>query len=157
MAYAIQAGIQVSLDGTTWYKLTDHNRSEIEIKPSLIEKAQRMADGSMRKYVITTKNTISTSWEMLPSKQTLAVDGNYASAWLQAFYNANSGLPVYVKVITSKDDNATFAGYPLESTFGTSLTKSTTYITFITDFSLTTKYRTKNADFVSMSIEFTEI
>ena len=50
MAYALQSGIHVSINGTNWYKLTDHNRREIEITPTLIEKESRMANGSLRKF-----------------------------------------------------------------------------------------------------------
>ena len=31
MTYAIAQGIEVSLDGNTWYSLTDHNRQPIDI------------------------------------------------------------------------------------------------------------------------------
>ena len=55
MAYSINSGIQISLDGVTYYSLTDHNRAEIDVTPSLIEHSARMANGRMRKYVIATK------------------------------------------------------------------------------------------------------
>jgi hypothetical protein len=59
MAYLIDAGIQVSLNGTTWYKLTDHNREPIGFSTELIETQSRMANGKMRKYVVAQKNNIS--------------------------------------------------------------------------------------------------
>ena len=65
MAYSINAGISISLDGSTWYKLTDHNRDPIDVSPNIIEHANRMANGRMRKYVIATKKTIATSWTNL--------------------------------------------------------------------------------------------
>ena len=37
MAYLLESGIQVSLNNTTWYKLTDHNRQPIDISPELIK------------------------------------------------------------------------------------------------------------------------
>jgi hypothetical protein len=157
MAYSIQAGIQVSLDGTTWYKLTDHNRKEIQVNPTLIEKSQRMSNGTMRKYVIAKKNVISTSWEMIPSKTSLTVDGNYSSAWMDAFYSANSGVPVYLKLVSSSDTVPAKGVAPNDSTFKTSLTNSKTYTVFITQFSSTTTHRNINSDYVNMNIEFTEI
>jgi len=163
MAYSIAAGIQISLDGSTWYQLTDHNRKEIQANPTLIEKSQRMANGTMRKYVIAKKQVISTSWEMIPSKSSLTVDYDainrkgLSSAWVESFYNANAGLPIYVKLVASKDTAATFGGYPSDTTFGTAFTQSTTYTTFITKFSVTIKHRNTNTDYVNMDIEFTEI
>ena len=52
---------------TKWYELTDHNRSEISITPILIEKEARMANGTLRKFVVSKKDIISTSWSFLPS------------------------------------------------------------------------------------------
>ena len=55
MAYQIAQGVQVSIDGSNWYALTDHNRQPISITYNLVEQADRMADGTMRKYVIARK------------------------------------------------------------------------------------------------------
>jgi hypothetical protein len=156
MSYTIQAGIHISLDNSTWYKITDHNRSPISIKPSLIEKVDRMANGTMRKYVVSKKDTVSASWTMLPSKSSLTVDKNKSSAWLEAFYYANAGLPVYIKVIEAKETVPTINTAPTELSV-TSVTTSKTYYAFITNFSKTIKYRNTIADFVDMEIEFTEI
>lgn len=109
MAYLIQSGLHLSIDGVTWYKLTDHNRDAIDIKPELIESQSRMANGKMRKYVIAQKNKISTSWKYVPSVTSLVIDGqsqnadiNYAAGWIESFYKANAGIPIYVKVISSE-------------------------------------------------------
>lgn len=48
--------------------LSDHNRSPIDFKPTRIEKRERMINGRMRSYHIADKLTISTSWQMLPSR-----------------------------------------------------------------------------------------
>jgi hypothetical protein len=48
--------------------LSDHSRSEIDVKPERIENRKRMINGTMRSYHIADKNTYSTSWEMLPSR-----------------------------------------------------------------------------------------
>lgn len=48
--------------------LSDDNRSPIDFKPERIENRKRMANGRMRSYHIADKLTISTSWEMLPSR-----------------------------------------------------------------------------------------
>ena len=157
MAYAIESGIHVSLDNSTWYKLTDHNRSEIQFSPEVIEKSSRMANGTMRKYVIAKKNVISTSWNRVPSQTTYTVDQNKSSEWIEAFYNANVGMPIYVKITRAKQTTPSTGAVPSESTRTTSLNSTTTYQAFITGFSSTVVWRTPDRDFVDMTIEFTEI
>jgi hypothetical protein len=168
MTYKIQAGIQVSLNGSTWYKLTDHNRDPIQIDVELIESSSRMANGSMRKYVIAKKYKISTGWNFIPTKTTETADGNYGAAWMESFYKANAGVPIYVKVIESKLDVEPSAGsVPSESghNFKTAATEATvtdatgfrTYSAYITSFSKTLSKRTPVADYVDIKIEFTEI
>jgi hypothetical protein len=48
--------------------LSDHNRSAVDISTERIEQRQRMANGTMRSYHIADKLSISTSWDMLPSR-----------------------------------------------------------------------------------------
>ena len=168
MAYAIQAGIQVSLNGTTWYKLTDHNREPIQTDIELIESQSRMANGSLRKYIVAKKHKVSTSWTFLPTKTAETADGNYGAAWIESFYNANSGIPIYLKIVESvlEADPATGA-VPDESgdKFKTAATESSvtnatgskTYSVFITNFSKTISKRSRIADYVDIDIEFTEI
>jgi hypothetical protein len=48
--------------------LSDHNRKDISFKTQRIEKRERMINGRMRSYHIADKMTISTSWDMLPSR-----------------------------------------------------------------------------------------
>ena len=168
MTYKIQAGIQVSLNGSTWYKLTDHNREPIQIDVEIIESSSRMANGAMRKYVVAKKHKVSTSWSFLPTKTTETADGNFGAAWMESFYNANAGIPIYVKVIESKlNADPAVGAIPDESgnNFKTAQTElstinatgSRTYSVFITSFSKTLSKRTPVADYVDVSIEFTEI
>jgi hypothetical protein len=168
MVYKIQAGIQVSLNGSTWYKLTDHNREPIQIDVDLIESSSRMANGAMRKYVVAKKHNISTSWTFLPTKTAETADGNKGAAWMESFYNANAGIPIYVKVIESKlnadpalgaipDESGTNFKTAYTETSTTNATGSRTYSVFITSFSKTLSKRTSVADYVDISIEFTEI
>ena len=159
MAYPISAGIEVSINGTTWYKITDHNRQPIEINPELIESANRMANGKMRKYVIAKKDTISTNWSYVPTKPSEIVDGNYGPAWLESFYKSNVGIPIQVKIISSEiDPDAATGSVPSNTNFKSALTGSKIYTAvFITSFSKTIIHRTRMCDYVDMSIEFTEI
>jgi hypothetical protein len=48
--------------------LSDDNRSDINFKPTRIEKRERMINGRMRSYHIADKLQITTSWDMLPSR-----------------------------------------------------------------------------------------
>jgi len=156
MAYPISAGIEVSLDNVTFYKLTDHNRSPISYSPELIESATRMANGKMRKYVVAKKEKLSTDWKFVPTKTSECVDGNKGPAWLESFYESNKGLPVYVKVISSEiDPDASAGSIPSDTNFKTALQGSKTYTTFITGFTKTLNNRTKVSDYVDMTIEFT--
>jgi hypothetical protein len=181
MAYLIDAGLQISLGQTAlgaittdpaemvWYKLTDHNRDPIDISTERIESSNRMANGSMRKYVIAQKDRISVSWKYVPSLESGTngtVDGYRSVAWIEAFYHANAGLPIYVKVVSSGLDSALgtaridqpqiLGGVPV-GTFVTSQAGFQLYRAYMTDFSKTIINRTRLSDYVDMSIEFTEI
>lgn len=48
--------------------LSDHNRSQLDFKPQRIEKRERMVNGRMRSYHIADKQTLSVSWDNLPSR-----------------------------------------------------------------------------------------
>ena len=202
MAYLIDAGIQVSLGKTAlnttttdpaqmvWYRLTDHNRDPISINTEIIESAQRMANGKLRKYVIAQKNKISVSWKYVPAlsfkidpttrlpltgdANKLTVDGNLSSAWIESFYQTNSGLPIYLRIFSAGTDSniATSVidpnlntpsnqkpviGSLPPTTLGTSQNGFKLYSVYITDFSKTIINRTRLSDYVDMSIEFTEI
>lgn len=64
-------------DAGNFIILSDDNRQAIDFKPERIEKRERMVTGRMRSYHIADKLSISTSWQMLPSRSfTLAPDFN---------------------------------------------------------------------------------
>ena len=158
MAYLLESGIQVSLNNSTWYKLTDHNRQPIDISTELIESQARMANGKMRKYVVSQKNNISVSWDYVPSKTSETADLNFAGAWLESFYKANAGVPIYLKVVASEiEPDAATGSVPLDANFKTAQTGSKVYTVFMTGFSKTIVNRTQLSDYVNMNIEFTEI
>ena len=158
MAYPIQAGIQLSFNGINWYSLTDHNRQPIQMDVELIENQARMANGSLRKYIVSKKYKIATNWSFLPTKTSETVDVNHGAAWLESFYQTNAGVPVYLKIVMSEIDPSAILGFaPDDYNFQSAVHNATTYSVFITSFTKTIVKRTKVCDYVNMSIEFTEI
>ncbi len=81
--------------------VSDHNRSDLAIDWERIEKANRMANGTMRKYVIADKRTFSVSWDKLPHSATYTVDGKWGTNEMKAFYLATPG--VFTLTITYGD------------------------------------------------------
>lgn len=71
--------------------VSDHNRSPLSIDIERIETATRMANGTMRKYVVADKRKFSTSWTDLPNVARFTVDGHAGANDLERFYNANRG------------------------------------------------------------------
>jgi hypothetical protein len=176
MAYQIKAGIQVSLGLTSlgaattdpalmiWYPLTDHNRQPIKIGYEVIEKTNRMADGTLRRYVIARKHKLSTSWQNLPSKSIETVDKFKSGAWMQSFYRSNVFVPVYVKLINAQITTDPANGTaPNEDTYYASSFDvgndkvPDIYLTYITNFDYEVFKRNVKYDLVNINIEFTEV
>lgn len=79
-------------DGTQYRKITDHNRSPLQVSIERIEKIQRMADGTLRRHSVAKKRKWSCSWENLPSKTGVVgymttADGGYAGSDIENFHN----------------------------------------------------------------------
>lgn len=75
----------------TWNKITEHNRSGLELSPERIEKIVRTANGTLRKNHIADKKKFQLSWEMLPSYRTLTIDGGWGAEDLRTFYYSDEG------------------------------------------------------------------
>ena len=176
----LQTGIQVSLTGAdgTWYKLTDHNRQPVHVTYDVVEKTNRMADGTLRRYVIARKHKFTTSWSLVPSLTEQAVDykstdsySGKAGAWMKSFYEANVFVPIKVKIIsaglTTQNINSTDGFTPDESTYYSSFqaptdADNTVYTAYITNFDYEVVKRNaggrgKGFDLVNITIEFTEV
>jgi hypothetical protein len=89
----------------TWTAITDHNRSPLSIDVERIERESRMANGTLRKYIIADKRTFSCSWTMLPKTTAKTVDGFLGGTGIEAFYAANPG--VFTLEITDGDSTVT--------------------------------------------------
>jgi hypothetical protein len=170
MAYAASAGIMIASNSapTTFYQLTDHNRSAISISYDLVEQVARMADGTMRKFVVAKKRKVGTDWKDLPSGTysptgtdsgyTLTVDGQKGGAWIKSFYEANLFTPVVVRINHSHDDytkNAASAFYSTPT--NTASANFEQFNAFITAFDYTVVNRFGLTDIVNIKMEFTEI
>jgi hypothetical protein len=179
MSYSINAGIQVQ-DPTdpngTWYSITDDNRQPIKMGFEVIEKTNRMADGTLRRYVVARKNKISTSWQSTWSATSQTSDGGKGMAWLRSYYEANVFVPVYLRLTAASVNTqniSTSPGfvptevvktpylYDADDTYIPSvvsnLSDNMTYHMFITSFDYEVVKRNKNFDLVNVNIEFTEI
>jgi hypothetical protein len=175
--YKVPIGIKVSLDGgTNYYFLTDHNRQPIDISYELIENSQRMANGTMRKYVIAKKQKISTSWENLPTLSSNLVDYSSSlgdnksnakgAAWIKAFYEAYCFYPIKIQVVYANDPIPTpsTSGLPQDTSYNDSANSTPdTKDVYMTSFDYTVNKRMRSSktnkayDYVNIKIEFTEI
>lgn len=177
MPYSISAGIAVSTDNVTWYPLTDHNRAPINISMERIEQAQRMGDGTLRKYVVANKNIFDASWSFIPAAtQTISsisglgiasfkptVDGYYGAGFMKAFYEANVFNPVYIKLIHATDTTAGNSHYSSQQ--GSSASVPSNGVgngievrrVFITNFSYDIMKRFTLTDYVDVKMQFTEV
>jgi hypothetical protein len=72
-------------------EVTDHNRGELGIDIERIETKHRMANGTLRKYIIADKRNFSVSWEDVPSDDEFTVDGFWGVDEIKAFYDSNPG------------------------------------------------------------------
>lgn len=133
-------GAMITLVGATTVTLSDHNRTDLEIAPDRIENKRRMVDGTMRKNVVATKRRYSCSWNDLPSKDVMTVDGFAGAATLKKFYEDNLGK---VTMTIRYDTDG-------------SLTIDTDDI-MISSLSYTVKSRASGWDLVDVSIEFEEV
>jgi len=176
MSYSINSGIEVSIDNSTWYKLTDDNRRPIKVAYEVIEKTNRMADGTLRRYVIARKHKITSSWQNVWSKTANSSDGNYAGAWMKSFYEANVFIPIYVRLTIASTNtqniNTTDGFIPTETvatnyvytngdtyvpSYVANNSNNMTYNVFMTAFDYEVVKRNKDFDLVNINIEFTEI
>lgn len=83
--------------------LSEHNRNPVGIGYNRIEKSQRMSNGTLRRFFIADKKTISASWNMLPSYANYTVDGGYGALDLKAFYESVAQSTFNVKLKTGTD------------------------------------------------------
>lgn len=131
--------------GTTWFKISDHGREPLSIQVNRIENMMRMADGTMRRYVIAKKHTFSTSWSMLPDKATTQLANGQTGAWMENFHNTTDGS-FLMRLRAGSDRDTVFTGV-----------QGTIYTVMITDFSKEIVKRTMPFDQWSLTITLEEV
>lgn len=101
-----------STDQVTWNKISDHNRSPLDISSERFGRENRMANATLRRYTVAKKRTFSVSWNMFPSKITPSyggktglgtVDGGWAGEDIENFYNTVDGR-FYMKLRKGTDE-----------------------------------------------------
>ena len=161
----IPIGVQISLDGINYYKLTDHNRQPIGISYDIIENSTRVANGRMRKYVISKKLKVSTEWKDLPTLDANVVDytsGGHGGAWIKSIYDGNAFNPIYVKLIYATETEV-INSFPTGAYTDSFTTSGQVFRAFITSFTYDILKRRIGSssntgyDYVNAKIEFTEI
>jgi len=70
--------------------ISEHGRAPLSVSFNQIEQASRMAKGDLRVYQVAKKHKLSTSWELLPSRDAYTVDGYMGGTTLYSLY-MNSG------------------------------------------------------------------
>jgi|SRR4051812_30728465 ATP adenylyltransferase/5',5'''-P-1,P-4-tetraphosphate phosphorylase II len=100
--------------------ITDHNRQQLSVDVERIEKKQRMANGTLRKYIVADKRSFSTSWTMLPKITAKTVDGFWGADAIEEFYNTVSGS---FSLELSDGDGETYTYNVMFSDFSKTITK----------------------------------
>lgn len=83
-------------------RVSEHNRSELSVGTNRIKQSTRMANGTLREFIIADKKIFSTSWNMLPSYRNETVDGGWGAEDLKTFYESAAGQTAFrIKINTS--------------------------------------------------------
>lgn len=124
--------------------LSDHSRSPLSVNYEIIENSQRMANGTMRKYVIAKKRNLTCQWSMLPTITSMVADGNANAYKFKSFYDINCHEQLTMSLYSHKN-NAADTSYV------------ETFNVFWTNFSYDIVKRYRDFDYWNVTTDFTEI
>jgi len=124
--------------------LSDHYRSPLQTSFETIQSPQRMADGTMRKYVIANKKILSCSWDMLPTISSMVVDGNASALAIKRFYEINYPYDMSMKLYYKRNNASDLSYVETVSVFWESMT-----------FDVVKRYQ--EFDYWNVNAEFVEI
>jgi len=134
--------------GSTWNKVTDHNRSPVTVDFERIGTDQRMANGTLRRYSVTKKRTFTMSWNDLPSISNAGIgtaDSGYGGQQILDWYNAHDGS-FLVKFRKGADDGKAANDGTIE-----------TVTCVLTDFSRETVKRGPQTDIWNVNLTLAEV
>lgn len=110
--------------GLTVNKVSDHNRSELNISKDRIENRKRMADGTLRTYLVAKKRKFSTSWKNLPRDNNQTADGFWGASAISDFYDDTDGS---FEIVLTYGNNSTETVLVMFDSFSAKLSKRSTY------------------------------
>ena len=147
----------ISTSTGTVLTLSDHSRSPLTVNYELIEKSSRMADGTMRRYVVNKKATFSCQWTMLPTIRSHVADGNADARDMKEFYDRYCYAPLELELyyMTNASERG-LAVYPPVQGSATYAHKESKAV-YWTSFSFEVVKRLRNFDYWNVTSEFTEI
>lgn len=137
--------------------LSDHSRSPLAVNYEIIEKTSRMADGTMRRYVVGKKNKFSCQWSLLPTIRSEVADGKADARDMKEFYDRYCYSPLSLDLYYMT--NATERGravVPADRNNDANHYKETKNV-FWTSFTFDVVKRLRNFDYWNLTAEFTEI
>jgi hypothetical protein len=149
--------------------ITDDNRQPLEFSEERIEKRERMINGRMRSYHIADKLTLSTSWNMIPSRshanvptfdtitglspyRAYTTDGGAGGADMLEWYDSHKGS---FWVFLAYDRKGIFKGTP--DPYDHLGQYNQLIEMFISDFSYSVEKRGSNFDYWNVSISLEEV
>jgi hypothetical protein len=149
--------------------VTDDNRQPLEFSEQRIEKRERMINGRMRSYHIADKLTLSTSWNMIPSRshadipgfdtttgvspyKSYTTDGGAGGEDMLEWYDSHKGS---FWVFLAYDRKGIFKG--TESPYSNLGQYNQLIEMFISDFSYSVEKRGSNFDYWNVSISLEEV
>jgi hypothetical protein len=149
--------------------ITDDNRQPLEFSEERIEKRERMINGRMRSYHIADKLTLSTSWDMIPSRShaniptfdtvtgvspynAYTTDGGAGGADMLEWYDSHKGS---FWVFLAYDRKGIFKGTP--EPYDHLQQYNQLVEMFISDFSYSVEKRGTKFDYWNVSISLEEV
>lgn len=138
-------------DGSTWMRISDHNRAPLSISVERFETKNRMVDATLRRYTIGKKKTFSLSWSMFPSVAVPGgaglgtVDGGWGGSEIEDFHNRTDGS-FLMRLRKGKDEAKAITDATIEE-----------YTVMITEFSKDVEKRGKLVDLWSLTLTLEEV
>lgn len=106
-------------------RLSDHNRSPISLDYEKIENRERMANGTLRTYVVATKRKVKASWEDLPRQDSVTADGFWGANSMKNFYTLHGDGAFWVTI--NYGDSTTESFQVMFTDFSARLSKRNSY------------------------------